>query len=53
MTPSFVAFPDPYVTNIWFGGKDRRTAFLTLSSSGRVLSAPWPEPGLALNFCPY
>jgi gluconolactonase len=50
---SFVAFPDPYVTNICFGGKDRRTAFLTLSSSGRVLSAPWPEPGLALNFCPY
>lgn len=45
--------PDPYTTNICFGGPDRRTAFVTLSTSGRILRARWPEPGLALNFNPY
>jgi gluconolactonase len=35
-------------TNICFGGPDRRTAYVTLSGTGRLLAMPWEEPGLAL-----
>jgi gluconolactonase len=45
-----VAFPDRYVTNLCFGGADMRTAYITLSETGRLASMAWPEPGLALNF---
>jgi gluconolactonase len=48
-----VALPEPYVTNICFGGPDRRTAFITLATTGKVIKCQWDEPGLALNFCPY
>jgi gluconolactonase len=41
---------DPLTTNICFGGPDRRTAYVTLSGTGRVVSTPWPCPGLALSF---
>jgi gluconolactonase len=37
-------------TNIGFGGVDRRTAYITLSTTGQLVSMPWPEPGLALPF---
>ncbi len=50
---SFVGFepmPDRYTTNLCFGGPDMRDAFITLSSSGRVVKARWPRPGLKLNF---
>ena len=40
--------PDPYTTNLCFGGADRRTAFITLSGSGRLVRMPWARPGLAL-----
>lgn len=43
-------FPDTYVTNICFGGADLKTAFVTLSGTGQLVSMPWPEPGLPLNF---
>lgn len=46
----FVATPDPATTNIAFGGADRRTAYMTLSASGQLVSTRWPRPGLALNF---
>jgi gluconolactonase len=39
-----------YPTNICFGGPDRRTAYITLSDTGRLGMMPWPEPGLKLNF---
>jgi gluconolactonase len=42
--------PDPYSTNICFGGEDLQTAFVTLSGSGRLISFRWPRPGLPLNF---
>lgn len=45
--------PEPFVTNICFGGPDRRTAYITLSTTGRMAKVTWPEPGLALNFNPY
>jgi gluconolactonase len=44
-----VPLPDPLTTNIAFGGPELRTAFATLSSSGRLVSFEWPRPGLALE----
>jgi gluconolactonase len=41
---------DPLVTNIAFGGPDRRTAWITLSGTGRLLRCTWPRPGLALQY---
>jgi gluconolactonase len=45
-----VSMPDTHPTNICFGGPDRRTAYITLSETGRLGAMEWPEPGLALNF---
>jgi gluconolactonase len=44
------ALPDGLVTNICFGGNDLRTAFVTLSSTGKLVSFEWPRPGLPLAF---
>lgn len=41
--------PDVYPTNICFGGADMRTAYITLSGVGQLVSVPWPIPGLRLN----
>lgn len=41
---------DGAVTNICFGGADMRTAFVTLSLSGLLISCRWPRPGLRLAF---
>lgn len=35
-------------TNIAFGGEDLRTAYLTLSGTGRLAAVEWARPGLAL-----
>lgn len=43
-------FPDPATTNLCFGGPDLRTAYVTQSMQGKLISVPWPEPGLKLNF---
>ena len=45
-----VPLPDRLTTNICFGGRDLRTAFVTLSSTGRLVSMAWEIPGLPLNF---
>jgi gluconolactonase len=45
-----VAFPDPLVTNICFGGADMRDAYITLSATGKLIKTRWPRPGLKLNF---
>jgi gluconolactonase len=45
-----VKMPDVYPTNICFGGRDMKTAYITLSGSGRLAAMEWPEPGLRLNF---
>jgi gluconolactonase len=45
-----VPMPDPLTTNICFGGDDLRTAYITLSATGRLVSTQWPRPGLRLNF---
>lgn len=41
---------DLATTNICFGGADLKTAYITLSATGRVVSMPWPVAGLPLNF---
>jgi gluconolactonase len=41
---------DPGTTNICFGGPDLTTAYVTSSSTGRLLRADWPRPGLALPY---
>jgi gluconolactonase len=38
------------VTNLCFGGPDLRTAYITLSLTGRLVSCRWPRPGLRLAF---
>jgi gluconolactonase len=41
--------PDLMTTNICFGGPDMKTAFITLSWTGRLVAVDWPVPGLRLN----
>ncbi len=47
----FLAVPefDPFVTNVCFGGEDRRTAYITSSGLGKLWQVDWPRPGLSLN----
>lgn len=45
-----IALPDPQVTNLCFGGADLRTAYVTLSASGRLVALDWPRPGLKLSY---
>ena len=46
----FVATGDPFTTNICWGGAELRTAYITLSGTGRLVSTEWPRPGLPLHF---
>jgi gluconolactonase len=48
-TPSFVPMPDVYTTNICFGGPDLKTAFITLSTTGRLVAIDWPRAGTPLH----
>jgi len=45
-----IELPDPFVTNIAFGGADMRDAYITLSGTGMLIKCRWPEAGLKLNF---
>lgn len=45
-----IAMPDPFCTNIAFGGPDMKDAYVTLSSSGQLLKMRWERPGLRLSF---
>ena len=44
-----VPMPDPLTTNICFGGPELKTAYVTLSGSGRLVAFEWERPGLRLN----
>ena len=46
----FVETGDLLTTNICFGGEDLRTAYITLSGSGRLGRAEWPRAGLRLAY---
>jgi gluconolactonase len=48
--PAHVPMPDVLTTNICFGGEDLKTAYITLSSTGKLVSTPWDTPGLPLNY---
>jgi gluconolactonase len=48
--PVFLPMPDRITTNICFGGAELKTAFITLSSTGQLVSMDWPTGGLPLNF---
>src|SRR5262249_60090107 len=41
---SLAQYADPLVTNIAFGGKDMKTAWITLSGPGLLVSLPRPQP---------
>lgn len=45
-----VAMPDVFPTNICFGGADMKTAYITLSDTGKLGVMQWPTPGLKLNY---
>ena len=49
-TIGHVPTDDLLTTNICFGGEDLRTAYITLSGTGRLVSMPWETAGLALHF---
>jgi gluconolactonase len=42
--------PEPYSTNICFGGADMKTAYITLSGYGTLMAVDWPRPGLKLAY---
>lgn len=52
-TVDFVAIDtdgDPGITNICWGGDDMRTAYVSASSTGKLLKFRWPRPGSVLNY---
>jgi gluconolactonase len=46
----FIPTGDPLTTNICFGGPDLRTAYITLTGSGKLAAMDWPRPGLKLHY---
>ena len=44
---------DILTTSICFGGKDMKTAFITLGGTGQLVAVQWERPGLPLNFSGY
>ena len=45
-----IPMPERWATNICFGGPDLRTAYVTLSSTGRLVAFEWERPGLPLHY---
>ena len=45
-----VPFPDILTTNVAFGGRDMQTAYVTQSTTNKLLRLRWPAPGLRLPF---
>ena len=46
----FVETGDLLTTNICFGGDDLTTAYITLSTTGRLVKMTWPRPGAKLHY---
>ncbi len=46
----FISTGDPLTSNVCFGGPDLRTAYITLSGTGRLVKTEWPRPGARLNY---
>lgn len=47
---AFIPTGDPLTTNICFGGPDLCTAYITLTSQGKLVAMDWPRPGLKLHY---
>ena len=45
-----IATGDPLTTNICFGGESLKTAYVTLSGTGRLVALDWPRPGMPLPY---
>ena len=45
-----IYLPDRGITNVAFGGSDRRTAYVTMSSTGQLAAVEWPRAGLQLAY---
>lgn len=45
-----VKMPERWPTNICFGGPDLRTAYITLSSTGRLMACQWKQAGTPLAY---
>ena len=45
-----IPMPDPITTNICFGGQDLMTAYITLTTQGKLVEMKWPRPGLPLAY---
>lgn len=45
-----VVMPDEFATNIAFGGDNMKTAYITLSGTGKLIAMEWPRAGLKPNF---
>ena len=45
-----ISMPDPFPTNICFGGPELRRAHITLSGTGKLIAMEWPRQGLPLHF---
>jgi gluconolactonase len=46
----FIPTGDPLTTNICFGGSDLKTAYITLTGTGKLVAMDWPRPGLKLHY---
>jgi len=46
----YVPMPERWVTNICFGGPDLRTAYITLSSTTRLVACDWEQAGSKLAY---
>lgn len=46
----FFATGDPLTTNVCFGGPDLKTAYVTVSGTGKLLKMPWKCSGAKLNY---
>ena len=48
-----IPMPDSHTTNICFGGEDLRTAYITLSATGKLAKMTWHCPGMPLRYLNY
>jgi len=46
----FIPTGDPLTTNICFGGPNLQTAYITLTSLGKLVAVDWPRPELKLHY---
>jgi gluconolactonase len=46
----FLGFPDRYVCNLAFGGRDMRDCWLMLSGTGKIAKVRWPSAGITPAF---